>query len=55
MNEMSCPLCGKKFTYEEVRMIDRHVKKKMPIVCPYCDQVAKSKLSHGYFVTYKIL
>lgn len=54
MNHMVCPLCRQRFTYEEVREIDRHVKEKVPIVCPYCDQVAKLQLSHGYFVTYKI-
>ncbi|MBL1227290.1 hypothetical protein [Enterococcus sp. BWR-S5] len=54
MNRMICPLCRQAFMYEEVRNIDRHVKEKIPIVCPYCEQVAKLQLSHGYFVTYKI-
>ncbi|MGM9903420.1 hypothetical protein A5844_001813 [Enterococcus sp. 10A9_DIV0425] len=54
MQKMICPNCGKKFTYEEVNNIVQHVKKEMPIVCPYCRSEVKKVISHGYFVTQKI-
>lgn len=54
MQKMVCPNCGKKFTYEEVNHIVEHVKKEIPIVCPYCRFEAKTIVSNGYFVTQKI-
>ncbi|WP_202622742.1 hypothetical protein [Candidatus Enterococcus huntleyi] len=55
MEKIVCPHCGKKFRYEEITNIVSHADKEMAIVCPYCDLIAEKKVSHGYFVSTKII
>ncbi|EOL46085.1 hypothetical protein RV11_GL001189 [Enterococcus phoeniculicola] len=53
-DQLTCPTCDTRFYYDEVRKIADHRMKEMPIRCPECNTVVKRKLSHGYFVSYKL-
>lgn len=54
METKVCPNCKQKFSFYEVKNVDNHEKRKEPIVCPYCHEVAAEEITHGYFVANKI-
>lgn len=54
MEKMTCPHCGEKFAYIEVKHVIEHVSQAEPIECPYCHREADKKITNGYFVTQKI-
>lgn len=54
MQKATCPNCGQKFNYQEVRNVVEHAKVSGIITCPYCHTEIKAKMTHGYFISYKI-
>lgn len=51
-DKLKCSKCNTLFYYDEVRNLEQHKKEEMPIKCPNCGNIVKTKLSHGYFTTY---
>ena len=49
-----CKYCEKEFVYKNMGDIYAGGKEREDIVCPYCNKVNFSKMTSGYFCSYKL-
>ena len=49
-----CSHCGKEYGYENSGDVYAGGKDREDITCPYCDKVDFTKMTSGYFSTYKL-